>query len=63
MMVVKQGKEDTILKMLRSDPLGMKAEVIGEITADHKGKAVMQSIVGGRRMIDMLSGEMLPRIC
>ncbi len=63
MLIVKQGSENSILKKLRSEDLGKKAGIIGEITMDHPGKALLHSIVGGRRMIDMLSGEMLPRIC
>ncbi len=62
-LIVKQGTEDKIIEQLHADELGQDAAVIGEICINHSGKAVLQSVIGGRRMIDMLSGEMLPRIC
>lgn len=63
LLIIKQGRENEVLRQLQSDKLGKEASIIGEITKEHPGKAVMQSVIGGRRMIDMLSGEMLPRIC
>ena len=63
LLIVKNGREEKVLSQLRSDNLGKEAAIIGEITQEHPGKAVMHSVIGGRRMIDMLSGEMLPRIC
>jgi hydrogenase expression/formation protein HypE len=63
MIIVKQGEEDQILKILRQDPLGSEACIIGEITGKNEGKVLMTSSIGGTRIIDMLNGEMLPRIC
>ncbi len=63
MMVIRAGEEDKILKQLHKDPLGKEAMVVGEITSDHPQRVVMESIIGGRRIVEMLSGEMLPRIC
>jgi hydrogenase expression/formation protein HypE len=62
-MVVAQKDADHILKVLQAHPLGKEAAIIGEITASNPGKVLMQTEVGGRRIIDMLAGEMLPRIC
>ncbi len=49
--------------MLRRHPLGRQAARIGEVVADHPGKVVMRSRIGGLRIVDLLTGEQLPRIC
>lgn len=62
-IVVTADKADGILSVLKKDKNGGNAAIVGEITDQHPGKVVMQSIIGGKRIVDMLSGEMLPRIC
>ncbi|MFZ1984707.1 MAG: hydrogenase expression/formation protein HypE [Desulfatitalea sp.] len=52
-----------VLAAIRQDPYGHNACVIGRVTADHPGRVVMQTRIGGQRIVDMLSGEQLPRIC
>ncbi|MBV8533020.1 MAG: hydrogenase expression/formation protein HypE [Verrucomicrobia bacterium] len=54
---------DRILSAIRAHELGRSAAVIGEITPDHPGIVTMKTRVGGTRVVDMLSGEQLPRIC
>jgi hydrogenase expression/formation protein HypE len=54
---------DSVLAAMRTDPCGADAAVIGEVTADHPGRVVMQTRIGGERIVDMLAGEQLPRIC
>ena len=54
---------DDILARMREHPLGRNAAVIGEVTAGHPGTVLMKSRIGGTRVVDMLSGEQLPRIC
>jgi hydrogenase expression/formation protein HypE len=54
--------ERTLAEM-RKDPLGKDACIIGEVVADHPGTVVMKTPIGGERIIDMLTGEQLPRIC
>jgi hydrogenase expression/formation protein HypE len=54
---------DRIVEILRSDPLGRESAVIGEITAERRGRVVLNSSTGGRRFLDMPSGLLLPRIC
>jgi hydrogenase expression/formation protein HypE len=51
------------LALMRAHPLGREAAIIGEVVADHPGRVMMSSRVGGLRIVDMLSGEQLPRIC
>jgi hydrogenase expression/formation protein HypE len=52
-----------ILAAMRAHPLGTKAAIIGEVTDDDPGFVTMKTRVGGKRVVDMLSGEQLPRIC
>jgi hydrogenase expression/formation protein HypE len=52
-----------ILNVMRSDPAGRDATIIGEITLERPGRVIVQSFTGGRRFLDMPSGLLLPRIC
>jgi hydrogenase expression/formation protein HypE len=62
-MVVGDEDAENILRSMKKTPFGKNAAIIGEITNNHKGKAWLQTIVGGKRVIEMLSGQQLPRIC
>ena len=61
--VVPPEQADVVLAAMRSHPLGAESQIIGEAIAGHKGTVLMQSNIGGSRVVDMLSGEQLPRIC
>jgi hydrogenase expression/formation protein HypE len=52
-----------VLESMHAHPRGREAAVIGEVVSDHPGMVVMKSTIGGTRVVDMLSGEQLPRIC
>src|SRR5207302_10866238 len=52
-----------VLKVLCSHSLGSEAAIIGEVVNEHPGLIMMKTRVGGTRVVDMLSGEQLPRIC
>jgi hydrogenase expression/formation protein HypE len=54
---------DLALKTMRSESVGKHAAVIGEVVDEHPGFVMMKTRVGGTRVVDMLSGEQLPRIC
>lgn len=43
--------------------MGRQAAMIGQIVADYPGFVTMRSLVGGERVVAMLAGEQLPRIC
>jgi hydrogenase expression/formation protein HypE len=60
---VSAGAADRVLRAMRAHPLGKDSALIGEVVADHPGMVVMESTIGGTRVVDMLSGEQLPRIC
>ncbi|MGD9044443.1 MAG: AIR synthase-related protein [Desulfobacterales bacterium] len=54
---------DAILEAIKFDPYGRAAAVIGEVVDDHPGKVILKTRIGGKRIVDMLAGEQLPRIC
>lgn len=61
--IVAPEAADAALAALRAHPLGRDAACIGEVIADAHGFVQMQTRLGGRRVVDWLSGEQLPRIC
>jgi len=63
LFVVKQDDAEKILSVIKNNPYGKNAKIIGKIVDQHKGKAVLKTQIGGNRIIDMLAGEQLPRIC
>ena len=54
---------DTLLAVMRSHPLGMHAEIIGEVIEDPRQFVQLKTKLGGMRIVDWLVGEQLPRIC
>ena len=60
---VAPGDAAAVLAAVRADRCGRDAAIIGEVVADHPGKVFMQTRIGGTRIVDMLAGEQLPRIC
>ncbi len=54
---------DAALATLRRHPLGINAAVIGTVGTGPAGRVQMETVIGGMRSVDMLSGEQLPRIC
>ena len=57
------GDAAKVLNAMQNHPLGREAVIIGEVVADHAGTVLMKSSIGGTRVVDMLSGEQLQRIC
>jgi hydrogenase expression/formation protein HypE len=54
---------DRVLSTIREHPLGTSAAIIGAVVPDHPRFVTMKTRVGGTRVVDMLAGEQLPRIC
>jgi hydrogenase expression/formation protein HypE len=52
-----------LVSVMRTHPLGRNAALIGRVVAEHPGMVTMRSLVGGERIVSLLSGEQLPRIC
>jgi hydrogenase expression/formation protein HypE len=54
---------ESALAALRSHPLGQSAAIIGQVTDDYRGRVILQTPYGARRIVQMLTGAQLPRIC
>ena len=61
--IVEENIAEQVLDMMKKDPKGVNARCVGYITEEHPKKVVMQSSIGGKRMVSPLIGEQLPRIC
>lgn len=62
-IVVKKEIANEVLYQLRQHPLGKNAAIIGRITQENKGRVVMKTTYGAKRIIDIPTAEELPRIC
>ncbi|MBT3174586.1 MAG: hydrogenase expression/formation protein HypE [Lentimicrobiaceae bacterium] len=62
-MVVASEDADNVIESMKKSPYGEEASIIGEVSYDHPGMAWLNTSVGGKRVIEMLSGQQLPRIC
>lgn len=61
--VVPPGESERLLAVMRSHTLGRNAAIIGEVTKEHPGMVLLKTLIGGERVVTMLAGEQLPRIC
>lgn len=60
---VSEASADAVLASLRQDENGQNAQIIGSVVAEHPKQVILESGIGGKRVISMLPGEQLPRIC
>ena len=61
--IVSANAAELILKAMKTHPFGKNACCIGEVIEDPKGTVLMETVFGGERIVDMLFGDQLPRIC
>jgi hydrogenase expression/formation protein HypE len=61
--IVPADQAEAALSAMHADDHGKQACIIGEVQAEKPGRVIMQTCIGGRRIVDMLAGEQLPRIC
>ncbi|MCX8011038.1 MAG: hydrogenase expression/formation protein HypE [Ignavibacteria bacterium] len=61
--IVEAEDSEKILQAMRSHPLGTESQIIGEVVSSHPKRVVMKTSIGSQRIVDMISGEQLPRIC
>ncbi len=61
--IVPAAAAEAVLAAMRALPEGPEAVEIGRVVADHPAMVTMRTIVGSQRIVDMLVGEQLPRIC
>ncbi|EMI18532.1 hydrogenase expression/formation protein HypE [Rhodopirellula maiorica SM1] len=62
-VVVPETDCQTLLRVMKQHPLGKNAAVIGKVVSEHPAMVVMRTRIGGQRVVTMLAGEQLPRIC
>jgi hydrogenase expression/formation protein HypE len=60
---VSESEADAVLATLHQDENGKNARIIGSVVQEHPKQVIMESAIGGKRVISMLPGEQLPRIC
>ena len=61
--IVPAEDADKVLEAMQGNQYGKDAAIIGEVRAEHPGRVVMKTCLGASRIIDMLVGDLLPRIC
>ncbi|MBC7316169.1 MAG: hydrogenase expression/formation protein HypE, partial [Chloroflexi bacterium] len=61
--IVAAPHAEAALEALRAHPLGREAAIIGRVVAEHRGTVALRTLLGTHRVLDMLAGEQLPRIC
>jgi len=54
---------ERLLEVMKSHPLGRNAEVIGRVTEENPRRVILHTLIGGHRILDMLTGAQYPRIC
>jgi len=62
-VAVAPEQAEAALAALRAHPLGREAAIVGQVTSDHPRRVVARTPLGAHRILDMLVGEQLPRIC
>ena len=61
--IVRADDAESMLTVMRNHPLGKAAAIVGAVTEEHPGVVVGRTAIGGRRVVDLPAGELLPRIC
>ena len=61
--IVESEVADAVVETMRNNDKGKNTACIGEVTDEHPNKVVMESLIGGKRIVSPLIGEQLPRIC
>ena len=57
------NEEKHLLDVMREHPLGRDAEIIGKVTEENRKRVILHTLIGGHRILDMLTGGQYPRIC
>ena len=61
--IVPPEHAEAILEAMKQNRYGGESVIIGEVVAQHPGRVTMKTLLGASRIVDMLTGELLPRIC
>lgn len=63
LVIVSKEASDKVLKAMKKGKYGKGSRIVGEVTAENPGKVLLKTRIGGTRILSMLTGEQLPRIC
>jgi len=61
--ILESADADAVLTAMKKHPYGQSAVIIGDVTTEPSGMVFLETAIGGSRIVDMLAGEQLPRIC
>lgn len=61
--IVEGSQAEAALQAMQAHPLGREAAIIGRVVSEHAGTVALRTLLGTHRVLDMLAGEQLPRIC
>jgi hydrogenase expression/formation protein HypE len=61
--IISERSASKALRTMRTHEFGRDAAIIGRVTGEHVGRVVLETTLGARRVLDMMVGEQLPRIC
>ena len=61
--LVGRGEADRVLEAMRQERYGAEAVIVGEVKTESPGRVLLKTAIGSHRIVDVLLGEMLPRIC
>lgn len=62
-IIVSENDSEKVLHTMQKNELGKNSQIIGEVVSNYPGKVILQTNIGGKRIVDMLLGDQLPRIC
>ena len=63
LVIVGENDAEKVLAVMRESPEGKESAIIGRVLSDHRGKVILETEIGTKRIVEMPSGEQLPRIC
>lgn len=63
LIILPEKEAGQVLQIMKKYPEGKNSCIIGEVTETHPGKVQLHTVIGSKRIVDMISGEQLPRIC
>ncbi|MBM7869025.1 hydrogenase expression/formation protein HypE [Clostridium pascui] len=62
-LIVAEEDSEKVLEIMKKDPMGKEAQIIGEVIEDNNAVVYLKTEIGGTRILNMPVGELLPRIC